>query len=188
MSVVEHKSASYSPRTWYNAGRAELTVAFAVDYNTAGEKLTKKAAGGNYVACPLTGWDWLDNARHLYRACKALDVKTLNVAGNGIYTLQAKAGMTQQEVNMYVYKVIKQVHEFWPIGMIVSGGQTGVDLAGAVAASVLGIHWEMTLPKGFKQRGEDNIDVDHTEQEIITQVAYWAGVLSREVYDDDVAQ
>lgn len=186
MKVFEHKSASYSPRTYENAGKADLTVAFAMDFKTAGEKCTHKAAGGNYVGCYF-GADWIESARDLYRSCKALDVKTLNVAGNGAYTL-GMYGLTQSEINLYVYRVLAQVHAHWPIELIVSGGQTGVDLAGGVAAELLGIPCEMTLPKGFKQRNVDGKDIDNTEQGILGQVIYYKGVLSREVFDDDVPQ
>lgn len=186
MKLIEHSSPLYSPRTYVNAEKAQLTVAFAVDFNTAGEKLTHKAAGISYVRCRLKD-PWIECARDLWRACRKHGVGTLNVAGNGIYTLM-KHGITQQDLNLYVYRVIAQVHEYSPIQMIVSGGQTGVDLAGAVAAELLGIPCEMTFPKGFKQRYENGEDSDHTEQEIIDQVAYWVGVLSRDVYNDDIPQ
>jgi len=37
----------------------------------------------------------------LYKACKQFNVKTLNVAGNGIYTLE-KHNLTQKEVKAYI--------------------------------------------------------------------------------------
>lgn len=190
MKVIEHKSASYGPRTYVNAGRADLTIAFAVDYTTAGEKLTHKAAGTKYLAIGLDR-DAVMAAREVWRACRAIgkgnEPLVLNIAGNGIYTL-AKQGWAQQAVNRYIYNILALVAEHWPIGMIVSGGQTGVDLAGGVAAEMLGIPCEMTFPKGFRQRHENGVDFDHTEQEVLTQVAYYVGVLSREVYDDDIPQ
>jgi hypothetical protein len=73
------------------------------------------------------------------------------------------------------------VHEHWPIGEIISGGQTGVDLAGGVAGYVLGIPTTMLLPKGFKQRFEDGIDIVQTEQDVRNQVEYWADKLRREI-------
>ena len=47
------RSSSYAPRTQVNASSADLTVAFATDYATAGERLTMKMAGYRYVAVPL---------------------------------------------------------------------------------------------------------------------------------------
>lgn len=190
MRVLEHKSAAYSPRTYANAARAHLTVAFATDFSTAGEKCTHRAAGLKYVAIDLPR-DVVMSAREVWKACRKHGQDTtpivLNIAGNGIYTL-TKTGWTQQAINKHVYDVLALVCKHWPVGMIVTGGQTGVDLAGGVAAEMLGIPCEMTLPKGYIQRGVDGIDVSRTEQDILTQVAYYKGVLSRDIYGDDVPQ
>lgn len=187
MKIIEHKSASYSPRTYVNAGRADLTIAFAIDFNTAGEKCTHRAAGDNYMSIGLDR-DTTMAAREIFKECRRRgEDLTLNIAGNGIYTLHKK-GWTQEALNHWIYDVLKLVCGHWPIRMIVSGGQTGVDIAGGVVAEFLGIPCEMTMPKGYKQRHEDGVDVDHTEQEILTQVAYYKGVLSREVYGDDIPQ
>lgn len=62
---------------------ADLTVAIALYYYyTAGEKLTKKAAGDSYLALPIKE-DFIVNVRKLYQECKKHNVKHLNVAGNG---------------------------------------------------------------------------------------------------------
>lgn len=47
--IKESTSSKYTPRTYYNAKSADLTVAFAVDFSTAGERCTHKAAGANIV-------------------------------------------------------------------------------------------------------------------------------------------
>lgn len=153
-----HTSPSYPPRTFENAGGADLTAAFARDFSTAGERLTKKAAGGRYVALPLDA-SALENARLLFAALRERGVErpTLNIAGNGIYSL-APAGWTQDRVNAYLLDVLCPVHTHWPLGRVVSGGQTGVDWAGAVAATALGISAQMTFPAGFLQRGLSNVD------------------------------
>ncbi len=51
-----------------------------------------------------------------------------------------------------------------------SGGQTGVDLAGGYAGYHLDIDTTMLLPKGFKQRHEDGVDIDHTREKIMKQI------------------
>ena len=134
MRIIEHSSESYAPRTYVNAGRADLTIAFAMDFNTAGEKLTRKAAGTKYLAMGLDR-DSVMAAREVWKACrdagKGDKPLVLNIAGNGIYTL-AKQGWTQEEVNKYIYDILALVTKHWPIEMIVSGGQTGIDLAGGV--------------------------------------------------------
>lgn len=169
LRVVEHSSAKYTPRTYLNANTADLTVAFAVDFGTAGEKCTHRAAGEAYVGITLST-EPIEAARSLYRACrKTCFVKVLNVAGNGIYTLSAH-GWTQSQVNQYVYDVLKVLHKHHPLTTIISGGQTGVDIAGIVAAQALGIDAVATLPKGYLQRAADKIDRCMTQQAIIDQI------------------
>lgn len=64
IEILEHPSSSYAPRTWANAANSDVTIAMAVDYSTAGERLTHKAAGKRYLALPLDE-AWIVNARKL---------------------------------------------------------------------------------------------------------------------------
>lgn len=168
IAILEHSSSSYAPRTYANAAKGDVTIALAVDYSTAGERLTHKAAGDKYLALPLSDY-WLENARTLFKHIPKHSLLTINVAGNGIYTL-AKHGWTQEEVNVQIFCMFEQVHQHKPIGKIVSGGQTGVDIAGGWAGVKLGIDVELLLPKGFKQHHEDGIDLCHTREEIMEQL------------------
>jgi len=167
--IREHKSSSYGPRTYANANDADVTIALAVDYSTAGERLTHKAAGGRYLKLDIFNTSVIDCARLLWKRLQTAEGSVINVAGNGIYTL-AKHGWTQEITNGLVYHMLDLVHEHHPITKIISGGQTGVDLAGGYAGWKLGIDTVMTLPKGFKQRGADGVDREHTEDEICKQV------------------
>lgn len=177
--VQDYKSAQYTPRTYYNARVANLTVAFAVNFNTAGEKCTHNAASTtSYLAIPLA-MEKIEAARSLYRKVKDIpDCKTLNIAGNGIYTL-VKARWTQEDVNQYVYDVLKQVHIHHCFEKIVSGGQTGVDIAGIVAAVAIGIPAIATLPKGFIQRHEDGVDKQYSEEIVREQILNFVGRLNK---------
>lgn len=157
VKLLEHTSSSYSPRTYYNAARADLTFALAVDFSTAGEKCTHKAAKEKYLALDYRK-HWIDNARLLYRELKKREVKTLNIAGNGIYTFQ-QYGINQQTINTYLFTMLVQIHKHYQVEMIVSGGQTGVDFAAGVASELLAVPCEMTLPKGYIQRYSDKKDV-----------------------------
>lgn len=168
MKVVEHSSEKYSPRTYHNAKTAQLTVAFANDFTTAGERLTKKAAGDRYVAI-YVGEDVTESARTLFKHCRHHNTKILNVAGNGIYSL-SKLGWTQRKLNKWVHDVIALVHKHWELEQIISGGQTGVDVAGGIAGEILGLNPVMTLPKGFLQRGEDHTDFTQTEEELLEKL------------------
>lgn len=164
LTINEHFSPHYGPRTFHNASYAGLTVAIAAEFDTAGEKLTHKAAKEKYIAIPINTQP-IEAARKLYSALKKHDAHILNVAGNGIYTL-ARHGWEQYEVNDILFSIIAKVQQYWRIEEVVSGGQTGVDIAGIVAATALGIKATATFPKGYIQRAEDRIDRQHTKEEI----------------------
>lgn len=177
--VQEHTSAKYTPRTYFNAKSGDVTVAFAVDLETAGELLTHKAAGDRYIGFLLTeDTQSIDLARQLYKFMKEKNAKTLNIAGNGIYTL-SKHNCSQEHINNFVCDVIEKVHQHWNIEKIFTGGQTGVDLAGAVVAQYLNIDALITLPKGFIQRFEDKRDREHTREEIENQIEFWVKELKK---------
>lgn len=167
--VSEHTSSSYAPRTYHNASQG-CTLAVAVDFNTAGEKLTHKAAKDKIVQIPW-GEDCVIAARKLYSLLKKHDCHVVNVAGNGIYTLQKK-GVTQEMANQFVYEVLKLVNTHWSITKVVSGGQTGMDIAGLTAGCALDIETIGTWPKGLIMRFEDGKDVSMTEEKIKTIVYY----------------
>lgn len=165
--VDQHSSSGYKDRTIFNAKSAGLTVAIATDFTTAGEKLTAKAAGKNYISFGFG--DAAADGKVLAEAMKARNTHSLNVAGNGIYTL-VEEGMTQDDVNRHVLAVLTEAYEKGQLKKIVSGGQTGVDIAAAVAARVLGITAVITLPKGYVQRGIDGKAVALSEEAILKQI------------------
>ena len=161
--LKEHRSASYAPRTYHNATQG-VTLAIAVDFTTAGERLTHKAAKEKIIQIPW-GEDTTVAARKLYSMLKKHDCHVLNVAGNGIYTL-TKKGVTQQQANQYVLDIVSLVHKHWPLTQVVSGGQTGMDIAGLVAGCVLGIETVGMWPKGYLMRFNDGKDVNMTQEAI----------------------
>lgn len=61
---------------------------------------------------------------------------------------------------------MKHIQPHWPLDKVVSGAQTGVDIAGLVAAVKLGIPCVGTLPRGYIQRGFDGVDKSYTKQQI----------------------
>lgn len=168
--IKEHTSSSYAPRTYHNAAQG-CTLAIATDFTTAGEKLTHKAAKGRIVQIDGKNPDVVLAARNLYSILRKNDCHTVNVAGNGIYTLK-KFGVTQEMANQFVYEILKLVNTHWPIKQIVSGGQTGMDIAGLVAGCALDIETIGMWPKGLIMRFEDGKDVSMTEEKIKTMVYY----------------
>lgn len=175
LQLQEHSSPSYAPRTFTNATAAQLTVAAAVDFTTAGERLTRKMAGQRYIALELGG-DPIEAARGLYRAMRVHRASKLNIAGNGIYTLD-QHGWDQQAVNAWLYQVISTVHQHLPVAHIRSGGQTGADLAGLVVGFALGIRTLGYFPKGFIQRGVDKIDREQEPSELRRRIEVYAASL-----------
>lgn len=175
LTVQAHTSSRYSPRTYANAHGADLTVAVAVDFTTAGERLTHKAARGKYLAIQLQG-DPVAAARNLYAEMRRRNGRTLNVAGNGIYTL-SRHGWDQEQVNEWIHAMLAKVAAHWPLTLVRSGGQTGVDIAGVAAAHALGLDALALLPAGYIQRYGDQVDKPHTHDEIVSQVQHYANRL-----------
>lgn len=164
MKFTEHKSGGYPQRTRHNAKSADLTVAFAEDFGSKGEILTHELAGDRYVAIHLQT-EAVQAARDLFAACRKHKASVLNVAGNGIYTLK-EHDWTQEAVNLWVFQVMSLSHKHWPLKRVISGGQTGADWAGGVAAEVLGIPGEMTFPKGYKQRTLEEFVLIQTQADV----------------------
>src|SRR5688572_9988024 len=109
IKFIEHKSPKYPARTYENAS-ADATIAFAFDFNTPGEKLTKDAVisqGKIYISvtplCILDGERRRDNAILFENK-----VKTINVAGNGAYTT-IKHNYTQEKCDELVFLYLKSV-------------------------------------------------------------------------------
>lgn len=161
--IAEH-GQGYGPRTALNANSAGLTIAFAKEFGTAGERLTKRVANGRYVDVIVLS-DIDEAAEKVAAALREHDTDTVNIAGNGIYTL-ATYGITQESLNDWVYRVLKKAMIKAPIHKIVSGGQTGADLAGAAVAVALNIDAHITLPKGFLQRDVKGVDFTQTREQV----------------------
>lgn len=156
LSLFASSETDYRSRTITNARSADVTVAFAVDFSTSGERLTASAAGDRLVRVHLPLPDRLGRehvataARDLYRAAGRFG-RRINVAGNGLATL-SRHGWTQAMANGFVYDVLSLVHSHMPLLSVRSGGQTGFDTAGLVAGVGLGISTVGLFPRGFRQR------------------------------------
>jgi hypothetical protein len=179
IQVNEHSSSSYGPRTYFNAVNSDVTCAVAIEMHTAGEKLTKKAAGEKYIGfeigvnleneLDIIDHDLLQFSRELYRFCKKKECKVLNIAGNGIYTW-GKYDINQKSLNDLLFRLLEPVVKHSEIHTIISGGQTGTDIAGLNAGVRLGLDVIATLPKGYLQRDRSGIDKVNTKESIIEQI------------------
>lgn len=187
-TTFEEKGKGYPIRTEFNAKNGDMTIGFAVDFNSAGEKLTKRLVqkhhGENHFCeIHVDQIEPIVAARKIYQMARNYNIKTLNIAGNGIYSYVDKnKNWNQDKINQYVYSVLKQVIEGaktqgnpFEIQKIYTGGQTGADWAGAVAAHALGIECLVTFPLGFIQRNKNKENIynnkENLEKTIIKDVA-----------------
>lgn len=161
----EEPTSGYRNRTIKNAS-ADATIAFAVDFTTPGEKLTKNAVleqGKKYIPVNTNDLNLSsERTNGIIDRLNSVNAKTLNIAGNGIYTMKGK--YTQEQIDEFTYQLLKAVIEsprlINKITSIRSGGQTGFDEAGAKAGIRLGIPTTVLAPKGWLFRNIDNIDID----------------------------
>lgn len=168
LTVNEMPTGSYTDRTQFNANKSDLTVACAIDFTTNGERFTKSVAGDNYLALPLSQ-QTLISARQLYKALEKKESRIVNLAGNSMYTLSTKH-ISQRRVNIWVHDVLSLVHMHLPLKMLLSGGQSGVDIAAAVVGPLLNIPTEINFPKGYKQRLASGLDVLQTLDDVMLSV------------------
>lgn len=150
-------STYYQSRTRDNANWSDITLALATNFNTRGEKLTKEIAGEKYISSQIYGSndDVQNIANDLYNQLKAkgkLSNIKLNIAGNGIYSLPGE----QSYYNDLVTNILQElINKGVTIKEIRSGGQTGIDEAGIIAAQRLRIPNSIKATSDFKFRGKD---------------------------------
>lgn len=154
IKFLEDTSERYGHRTYINAASADVTLAFAVDFTTGGEKCTKDAAlkaNKLYIPINLDDSNWKVDIP--YTAWMIKELHSLNIAGNGIYTL-SKYNISQNECDRMIYYFIERlVNEYGcKVTSIRSGGQTGVDESGLKAGAKLNVETISLCPKGWKYR------------------------------------
>ncbi|MEO1943975.1 MAG: putative molybdenum carrier protein, partial [Candidatus Thioglobus sp.] len=165
----EDTNNGYAPRTRINAS-ADATIAIAVDFTSAGERLTKrvvKEQNNTYIGLNVSKSLDLPKQRinNIVKSLNKHNVSTLNIAGNGIYTM--KGQYTQEQVDTFTFELLKAVTTHpdlkLPITSVRTGGQTGFDEAGAKASQRLGIPTTILAPKGWKFRTLAGIDVSNKD-------------------------
>lgn len=156
-------NGGYAQRTDANAQWSDVTLGFAVDFNTAGERRTARAAGNKYISFDLfhdgdNSYDGDEITEKIKKAGLPTEGIKLNISGNGIYT----QGMPSQEiVDSLVYQAIRGMMDAGiTISEIRSGGQTGVDEAGIKAAQQLGIKAIVVAPRGYTFRNQEGRDIN----------------------------
>lgn len=164
--LEENSSSNYRNRTEENAKLADLTIAIALNFDTAGERLTKDIVvknGKKYIAIIPEG-DPQEKALRVVEKMNELDLPQhliLNIAGNSMSSIGEK--MNQTQADEFTYLLLKGISQNSKlkskIGTVRSGGQTGFDEAGAKASLKLGIKTIVHMPQGFKIRNQDGRDI-----------------------------
>ena len=164
----EDDTDGYVSRTIKNAS-ADVTLAFAVDFETAGERLTKKSViqqGKIYIPITISIFESSRAMGGLAKFVTGMinDAKnepiTLNIAGNGIYRLKDTFIKNQKTLDYFIYQFISMlIDNELKISQIRTGGQSGADEAGAKAGVKLGIPTLVLAPKKWKYRDIDNNDI-----------------------------
>ena len=168
---LEDKARNYAHRTRLNAEWSDITLALAVDFDSPGEVTTRKAAGEKYIGYPLpcSPEDYAypgisrgrgraaveDIARKIlaHPAYRQEGIR-LNIAGNGEVTLR-QHGLYSALVTGFICDVFRTFQQSGGrILEVRSGGQSGVDEAGVIAAQREKIPCSILAPKGFRWRDE----------------------------------
>lgn len=162
IKFIECLKSGYAARTEENIKQSDITIAFADNFNTTGEKLTYNTCRlYSKKICRASVIDLTKPSLILdFDPCNK-DYK-INIAGNGIYTL-TKLGYSQQQLNEAMYIFLNVLSSTVKINLLRSGGQTGIDEAGLEASSKLGIETICLAPKGWMFRNKNGIDI-HSER------------------------
>lgn len=170
----EDRRSDYSSRTKINVVMSDITIAFAVDEATGGERATKKFAEES--ATPFFSFRINENGRIPGTEKEKMDefIATakgkiskmnrgliLNIAGNGMTTL-SKHGITQERADELVFNFLSNLKAQGLIFHSVrSGGQTGFDESALKAADKLGIMAFCLAPQGWKFRDATGTDISN---------------------------
>ena len=172
VQFIEDSHYGYRERTLRNIIESDMTIIFAADDTTAGEKLTL-AGCRKYnkpflkFALPLMD---IKLVKEVINKNVPDQVNSINIAGNGLYTLQ-KYGYTQFSVEVEVIPILLYLFLKTKVRTVRSGGQSGIDEVGIKA----GILYKMSkhggdtkviglFPKGYRFRDINN--KDHNDKEM----------------------
>ncbi len=160
----ECRTKGYPARTLQNVLDSDATIAIASDFNSAGERLTKRYCKEyKKLYIPVEYNDYVDILSVVQQLnlefAFVKNVITLNIAGNGIYSLPDCQQIVNEEVFSILQKILNHPDIMPTVDLIRSGGQTGVDQAGVLAAKDLGIEALVLAPNGWLFRDKDGNDI-----------------------------
>jgi hypothetical protein len=186
-TIEEDSSSNYAARTEKNAMNADITLAFAIDFSTAGEKVTKKFVKKHsklYIPIGIILPTHTEFTKILHdkviRVANYINTNfsgsnlNFNIAGNGAYTL-IKENIDQEYADRFIYLFMLNLreelkHHNKSIVHVRSGGQSGIDEAAIKAASKLNIDYLALLPKGFRLRNVFGEDLTSTYESTLSRL------------------
>lgn len=167
ITFKECQQPGYAARTAVNAG-ADVTIAFAVDFRSAGEVLTKRMVaqkGKAYLAVDAHVMTITENrVIRIINALNEVDLRSLNIAGNSLHTIMKfRPELTQIDIDEFCFDLLFAVFKHPALkrrpDLIRSGGQTGFDESGIKASSRFEIPALCLAPKGWMFRDENGVDI-----------------------------
>lgn len=163
--ITRSTKTGYQARTIENATESDMTLAFAIDYTSAGERLTERVARehSSYHRIPLDSRaSFEEKTGEFLKWLSERERVILNIAGNGLYTFKKKhVDWTQDAVNRALYSfffLVAQAGMLNRILLVRSGGQTGADEAGVVVANLWGLQTRVHAPLDWRFRDEAGND------------------------------
>jgi len=144
-----------------NINEADAVFGLGTSFTTTDEKVVEQRAGkeGKWYGVKIGSKK--DAPKNLVPPQASIDqmVKNLsqmkggvvNIIGNDMAQL-AKEGYTQAEIDKYIYNILKEVTDQYPITQLISNGQTGIAEASIKAAKKLGIPVKIRAFTGYKLR------------------------------------
>lgn len=167
IEIIECLKPGYPARTKENVLNSDVTIAIAKNFDTPGEKLTESLCGTKKLYIPI---EWGDSYVSIIGIVHDINVHTyplkeiiINIAGNGIYTLQCEQEYVNTCVQQILMKIISHPDLIPKIILVRSGGQTGIDEAGVIAAHRLGIPALVLAPNGYLFRDINHKDIANKE-------------------------
>jgi hypothetical protein len=141
-----------------NMNKADVVFGIGVNFDSTDDKFIKDRAGSedkwfgiqiNKKKKDFKNFKIPKEAiDQIVKNLKDIGGSALNIVGNDIGVLD-KAGYSQEDINDYVYNILKEVNEVYPITKITSNGQTGIAEASVKAAQKLKIPVDILAFKDY---------------------------------------
>lgn len=162
VEFIQLREPDYATRTKFNAQHSHMTLYFcASEKETPGMSMTMDYSDQFYKVV-IPGHN--ASIELVLDALGGLPEPVVNIAGNSIYRWPDY--VTQTMVDTWVLNYLEPIAKKYPNLIVRSGGQTGADWAGIVAAQKLGLDCVAVFPKGFRQRSRQRLDFYNTEEEL----------------------